>query len=90
MAASDHNGPQFEEHMLQQATKGLVEQNMNLHRGLMQKVGVKPQTLPDTLYSELPAGQERNNRLREKIDSTLASNGSALGVMWPADLYKDY
>lgn len=86
MAASDHHGSQFEETMLQRATKGLIGQNQYLHRGN----GIPDNDLSGDLYNDLSAGETRNNRLREKIDSTLASNGSALSVMWPSDLYKDW
>ena len=90
MAASDHhNQQQFgQEHLLQQATKGIIKQNYDLHSGYIKKHNL-PTALPDTLYSELPAGQERNDRLRAKIDSTLHSNALATGMMWPSDVYEE-
>lgn len=80
-------GPQFDEEMerLNRPLRIIVSQNRRLF-GWPEPSEGEIRGLTETI----PTSEGKLTRTRQKIDSTLASNAGALGVMWPADLYKDW
>lgn len=80
-------GPQFDDEMksLNRQLRFLVSQNRRLYRlgGFAEPSEGEIRGLTETI----PTAEGKLTRTRQKIDSTLASNAGALGIMWPADVY---
>jgi ABC-type transporter Mla subunit MlaD len=82
-ASYHHSREQFKElASLERPVHSLINQNRRLFGAQETDSPAVP-----ALTQSIPTVEGKLNRVRQKIDSTLASNAGAMGVMWPADIY---